>query len=107
MSLDVYLAGPDGNESYSANITHNLNTMASKAGIYYPLWRPDELGIVQAYRLIPLLQDGLERLLADPEYFKRFNAANWWGTYKHFCPFVENYLRACEDDPYATVSVSR
>ena len=36
------------NEVYSANITHNLNTMADEAGIYKHLWRPDEIKITKA-----------------------------------------------------------
>ena len=41
MSLDVSLKDPtatyDTEYLYDANITHNLGTMANKAGIYYAL----------------------------------------------------------------------
>lgn len=33
----------ESEEVYSRNITHNLNTMAEKAGLYLALWRPGEL----------------------------------------------------------------
>ena len=39
MSLDVYLM-VDNERVYDANITHNLNSMASEAGCYEALWRP-------------------------------------------------------------------
>lgn len=58
MSLDVYLYRTEkhtcsacGHEKlvnarvcvYAANVTHNLNRMADAAGIYLPLWRPEEM----------------------------------------------------------------
>lgn len=125
MSLDVYLYGPSRTrpcvcsrcdnaheaveraEYYSANITHNLGRMAREAGIYTHLWRPDEIGIVTAGELVEPLRNGLERLRAMPEHFRRFNAPNGWGRYENFVPWVENYLRACAAHPEAKVEVSR
>lgn len=125
MSLDVYLSGPPRTEKcrcadcdnehervtrdslYSANITHNLNKMAEAAGIYKHLWRPEEIGITKASQLIEPLQGGLALLLSDPVRFEAFNAPNGWGLYKHFVPFVADYLKACEENPDANVSVSR
>ena len=52
MSLDVTLTAVRPTEVYSANITHNLGLMAEEAGIYQPLWRPEELGIKTAAGLI-------------------------------------------------------
>ena len=63
MSLDFYLNyKKDGNdiEVFSANITHNLNKMADKSGIYYALWRPNEKGWKKAKDIIPVLEKGLE-----------------------------------------------
>jgi hypothetical protein len=92
---------------YDRNITHNLNAMASEAGIYECCWRPDEVGITRAKQLIKPLQDGLALLKSDPERFKKFDATNGWGTYDHFVPWVEKYLEACEQYPEAEVRVSR
>ena len=94
-------------ELYWRNITHNLGAMAAAAGIYEPLWRPDECGITTAKQLIAPLQAGLDKLKADPEGFAKFNASNAWGVYNDFVPFVEEYLDACKLHPEATVSVSR
>lgn len=94
-------------EYYSANITHNLNRMADKAGIYEALWRPDEIGISVASELIPLLQDGLKKLLSKPKYYEKYNSPNGWGMYEHFVPFVEKYLYACIEYPDAIIKVSR
>jgi len=118
MSLDVYLTEPiicqhcgkstgDGVGVYDSNITHNLGAMAGEAGIYSYLWRPEEVGIETAGQLIEPLRAGLEKLKADPARFETFNSPNGWGLYKHFVPFVEQYLTACEEHPKALVRASR
>jgi hypothetical protein len=107
MSLDVMLTGAIGKEIYSANITHNLVAMAEAANIYMPLWRPEEIGITKASEIVEPLRAGLALLEAEPEKFEAHNSPNGWGLYKHFVPFVRNYLEACENSPDANVSVSR
>ena len=119
MSLDVYLQQgvackncgiineDSGNELYWANITHNLNKMADKAGIYEVLWSPDELGITQAKQLIPLLEEGIKKLKARPAYFKKFNAPNGWGKYENLIEFTEKYLEACKKYPDSFIQISK
>lgn len=140
MSLDVslinpncYYIGDEGNELYSANITHNLTTMAEKAGLYKALWRPfyynsyvleymdakeiegnevledtvESLAEVRARDIIKPIEKGLKKLKAKPEYFEQFNSPNGWGMYEHFVPFVENYLEALKEFPNAYVRVWR
>lgn len=94
-------------EVYSANITHNLNTMAGEAGIYEHLWRPDEINITKAKELIEPLREGLHKLKSEPEKYKAFNPSNGWGSYEGLVRFVSNYLDACYENPEADVSVSR
>jgi len=94
-------------EVFTRNITHNLNTMAKEANIYYLLWRPDEAGARIASDIIPDLEVGLKLLKSKPEYFKQFNAENGWGTYKYFVPFVESVLEACKKYPDATIEAYR
>ena len=109
MSLDIYFTGKQTEDVTLAdfNITHNLNRMAQEAGIYKVLWRPEEIGIKKAKQMIKPLEKGLEKLKEDPEYFKKFDSPNGWGTYKHFVPFVEEVLDACKKYPHSKVSVSR
>lgn len=78
MNLDVMLY-VHNELVYDANITHNLNTMADKAGIYYHLWRPEEINIKFASELIKPLEKGLKKLKSKPEYFEKYNASNGWG----------------------------
>ena len=103
----VTLEEIETNEVYSSNITHNLGTMADKAGIYYALWRPEEKGWKQAKDIIPVLEKGLKKLKSKSKYFEKFNAPNGWGIYEHFVPFVEEYLNACKEYPDAIIDVSR
>ena len=120
MSLDVslvrkYHVSYDGGktleereeEVFDANITHNLNKMADKAGIYYACWRPEEIGAIKAKDIIPLLEKGYEDMKERPDYFKQFNSPNGWGTYKNFLPWVEKYLEACKKYPEADIWVDR
>lgn len=97
----------DDDYVYSSNITHNLGKMASEAGIYEALWRPEEIGITKAGQLINPLQRGLNLLRSDPDRFDKLSASNGWGTYDQFVPWVQNYLDACEQYPDAEVHASR
>ena len=112
MSLTIFLYDPTATyESefglYRANITHNLGEMAKEAGIYYALWRPEEIDKTKAGELIELLEKGLADLKARPEHFKQFDAPNGWGIYEHFVPFVEEYLNACIEYPEAIIEADR
>jgi hypothetical protein len=107
MSLDFYLKDADDNTLFDANITHNLNKMADAAGIYKVLWRPDEIGIETAAEVIPILREGLCKLVSDPPYYKQFDSPNEWGLYVHFVPFCIEVLEACIAHPEAFVEVSR
>lgn len=94
-------------EVFGANITHNLGKMASAAGLYESLWRPDENGITKARQLVAPLIAGLKALLAEPERFKTFNPENGWGSYDVLVNFVARYRDACEEYPDADVRMSR
>lgn len=109
MSLDVSLnkVVTEKHSVFEANITHNLASMAAAAGIYKHLWRPEELGITKAGELTAGLEEGLQRLLAEPDKYKAFNPSNGWGTYENLVFFVCNYINACRKNPDADVEVSR
>jgi len=120
MSLDVYLIrnkwvsydkgkthDKGWEDVFDANITHNLTTMAEKAGCYKALWRPEEIGAAKCRNIIKELEAGLSYLKDRPEYFKQFENINGWGTYEQFVQFVENYLQACVKHPNADIFVSR
>ncbi len=103
MSLDVDLMALRPVSVFSANITHNLTSMANAAGIYKELWHPEDLGITTAKDLIDPLETGLCILKADPEKFVKFNPPNGWGDYEGLVSFVTKYLTACRENPDAKV----
>lgn len=109
MSLTVLLLDPESKYEpspiYNANITHNLTDMAEEAGLYKPLWRPEEMGANYANEIQDDVEKGLNELLNNPEYFKRFNSSNGWGLYEHFVPFVEDYLKAIKKYPEAEIYI--
>ena len=115
MSLDVCLyidVDTGGKEKeriylYESNITHNLGKMASKADIYKCLWSPEEIQCYKARDIIGQLSWGLKSLKDNPDYYRKFNSPNGWGTYKHFVPFVEKYLEACKKHPKAIIEVGK
>jgi len=105
--VPVVAASDNGGEVYEANITHNLTKMASEAGLYECIWRPEECYINTAYQLIAPLESRLRILESNSEYFEQFNPDNGWGNYKGFVEFVKEYLAACKRYPDATVRVWR
>lgn len=100
---------PEDAELFSANITHNLDRMAEAAGIYECLWRPEEAlpPFATAAQCITVLENGLAIMQAEPQRFRRFDAANGWGTYDQFVPWVQRLLDACKRHPEALVRASR
>lgn len=106
MSLDFSLTRTQPTVVFDRNITNNLGQMAREAGIYEALWRPYENGYIKAEQIIPILKEGLEKLKADPTFFKKFDSPNGWGLYIHFVPFVESVLKACEEYPDADIEAS-
>lgn len=107
MSLDFRLVDIIKTSVFDTNITHNLGKMADKARIYYALWRPEEKGYEKAEDIIQILEKGLADLKDRPEYYRKFDAENGWGTYEHFVPFVEEVLEACKKNPNAEIEVNR
>ena len=120
MSLDFYLKGEPEETTcfeygskylrsevlFEINITHNLNKMADKAGIYEALWHPEAIKAVKAKDITGILEKGLEDLKARPDYFRQFNAPNGWGLYEHLVSFVEEVLEACKENPEAYIKAS-
>ena len=75
MSLDIWFTLPmdTGNEIiqqsvFDANITHNLNTMAEKAGIYEALWHKQ--GIAKAEDYVELLENALRMMKKSTYVFQ-------------------------------------
>lgn len=121
MSLDIYLYQTEpcphcGGEiigdaiEYGGefNITHNLTKMADEAGIYYAIWRPEELFKVPKCKdVLDIIKEGYKKMLDDPERYKKFNPSNGWGNYSGFCEWIEKLISAYEENPEAVIRCSR
>lgn len=105
MSLDVGLYKQEC--IFNGNITHNLTEMALQAMLYYPIWRPEEIGVSTAGELIPFLKAGLKLLIDNKEEMVKLEPKNAWGDYKALLEFTEVYLGKCYLDKTATIGVCR
>lgn len=97
----------DESKLSSHNITHNLNTMAEAAGLYDALWNPESIGITTASQLIPLLEEGIVELKANPDKYKAFNPQNKYGNYEDLVDFCKTVLQNCRENPDAVIEVSK
>lgn len=107
LDFDLEMEVTEVKNVFEANITHNLNTMADKAGIYECLWRAPENGYKTAGQIIPLLESGIKKMEEDPAHFKQFDAENGWGTYDAFLPWLKKVLSACREYPDSKIITSR
>ena len=92
---------------FNTNITHNLGEMAREAGIYKALWRPEEIDAKIAKDIIDIVESGLIDLKAGQNTSGNLTVQTGGGTYKHFVPFVEEYLKALKEYPDAEIEISR
>jgi len=107
-SCDPYIVNPTlDNYVYERNVTNNYVQIASEVGLFYPIWRPVEVGIKKANQLIPLLEEGLTLLFTPPlDKFRELEPSMGWGTYEHFTEFIQEYLAACKEYPNTEVCAS-
>jgi hypothetical protein len=111
MSLDISLTvkADTGNseteniEVYSANITHNLSSMAQAVGVYDATW--GAYGKDASTSMIPVVI-AIQRLKDDPARYDEYSASNEWGTRDQFIAFLSRFLTACEMHPNATIHTS-
>ena len=122
MSLDISLHQQAcyNTEVYTANITHNLGSMAKSVlcfgvenhekvkyiTLYDILWH----GSGQSAKVIaPMLVVGLQELgLDNSDYdWTQFNPGNGWGDYDLLVLFTENLLEACRMYPETTLYCHR
>ena len=107
MSLDFCIHPITIVTSHCQNITHNLSEMASEAGIYECLWRTEENGFETAGQIVEPLRKAIADMKARPDHYRQFNAANGWGAYKDFLPWLEKLLPVCEANPGAAITAGR
>jgi len=110
MSLDIGLyveVDTGGKEPYfvslfSANYTGNVCPMWTKAGVYEALYDSDG---VEASAIIPILDEGIQHMLAHPVEYRKLNPPNGWGNYEGALKFLQNLVSACYEHPKTLIGV--
>ena len=110
MGLTVFLQDENDEILFTADITHNLRSMADAANLRDVLWRPHECcneTTVFAKNIVSNLRDGVISLATIKTTFGEFEPPFQEGTWVDLLLFCSAYLQACKDFPNATVQVSR
>ena len=108
MSLDISLICKEcGGICFDANVTHNLNKMATAANVYDCLWRAPENNFKDAQQLIIPLEKAIIAMEEKPEKFKALNPKNGWGNYNGFLEWLMELLDACREYPDAKIETNR
>jgi hypothetical protein len=81
--------------------------LSNGMSLYDVLWRPDEHGFTHAGQILDYLHEGVVKLMKDPDYFRRYNPENGWGSYEGLVRFTKEYYDACMENMEAELRVSR
>lgn len=99
------------NEFWHGNITHNLHEMAGQCYgrdlcLDDLLWRDEMPDNIVEY-IIDLFACLFE-LKNNPDYYRRYNPSNGWGTYEQLVEFVRSFIHALIDmPPGSTIEYSK
>lgn len=104
VSLDIWLTATVETEVVSRNITHNLNKMWIEAGVYKALYESEGK---KAEEVLPILSEGLIKMINRPEHFKQFNSPNGWGTYDNAVKWLSDLVVEFQKYPDGIIGVSR
>lgn len=103
MSLDIWLTATIETEVAEKNITHNLSGMWRQAGVYSALYESEGL---RAKDVLPVLEEGLRLMQAQPQRFKVYDSPNGWGTYKNAVPWLSDLIVEFKKYPEGIIGVS-
>lgn len=102
MSLDIWLTKEEKSIA-EKNITNNLVPIWGKAGVYEALYHSQGK---KAEEILPLLENGLNKMVSEPDKFKKLNSLNSWGTYKQAVPWLEELILEFKRHPDAIIGIS-
>lgn len=103
MSLDIWLTTEAEKSIIDKNITHNLCPMWKKAGVYDALYSSEGK---TAKEVLPILEEGLNFMIAEPDRFRILNSRNSWGTYKQALPWLEELIAEFKKYPDGKIGIS-
>jgi len=90
-------------EVVSENITHNVNKMWMKAGIYDDLYGS---GGKKVSDVLFKLERGLVYMIDNPEIFIPLNPENGWGSYDGTVSWLRNLISELKQYPNGTIEIS-
>ena len=97
MSYDFVMRAPqDTYEMFEGNQTYNLSTMFKRAGFH-----PNAFSGMDARTLRPIVDNAVRLMEDNPEYFKKYNPDNGWGSYEgavNFLKGLQGYLALCPSE---------
>ncbi len=104
MSLDIGLTAMVETCVVSKNITHNLIGLWKNLGIYEALYLSEGK---KAKEVLPILEQGLGKLLREPERYKQFDSPNGWGTYVQALPWLAELVEEFKKYPDGVIWISK
>lgn len=104
MSLDISLVATVETEVVSRNITHNLSKMWWEAGIYDALYNSEGK---TAKEILPILEEGLKKMIDSPRHFMQFDSPNGWGLYENAVPWLISLIAEFSKYPDGIIQVSK
>lgn len=87
------------------NITHNVNIMWVKCGIYDALYNSNGWTVTVPY--IEMLKDGLEKFELHFTEMEKLNPENGWGTAEIALTWLRNWIAICEASIGCIIGVSK
>jgi hypothetical protein len=109
MSWDASLMIDTGGE-YPAGVAELGNYTYNVAPMYFEVF-PEEKGFrdsldgVLASDAIPILEQAITALEADPAHFKAMEPENKWGNYEGAVEYLKTILAGCQEHPKATIHI--
>lgn len=107
MSLDFTITenNEDGVELWWRNITHNVNKMADKCGLYKPLWCANEYESNKD--IVEGISSGIKKAIEMRWELEAMNPENGWGSHKDLLLFAYAVRDALIEFPHGIVHISK
>jgi hypothetical protein len=94
-----------GEQIHTQNITHNLQPMWHKAGIYDALYESEGQVVTDLY--VDRIRRAVQEMETNFNDYQKLDSPNGWGLARNALPWLQRWLAACRANPGATIHVSK